>query len=162
MKNGILSGTLMLVLAFGVGCGDDDDDSGGSGDTCAKSCAAAQGANCPNQDESACKSECEQTLGQQMCQSENRAVVQCMADRPASDFECDSSGEATLKDGVCETEGMAVATCVLSSMGTGGAGGGGGGGGTYTCQDGSTIIPQDWVCDGGPPDCPDGDDEQGC
>jgi hypothetical protein len=167
MKNGILSGALMLVLAFGVGCGDDDDDSGGSGDICAKSCAAAQGANCPNQDESACKTECEAMLSMSTCQSENRALIQCSANKSASDFECDSDGEAALKAGVCDAQATAAATCLLGGMGgaggASGAGGaaGGGGGGTYTCQDGTTIIPEEWVCDG-EPDCPDGDDEQGC
>lgn len=164
MKNGILSGALMLVLTFGAGCGDDDDDgsSGGSGDLCTKLCAALKAVNCPNDDESACKTECNDMLDLPICQEENRALLECTIGRPSSDFECDDSGEADLKDGVCGAELTAMEACYSGGVGGTGGAGGTGGDGTYTCQDGTTIIPEEWVCDGGDPDCPDGDDEQGC
>ncbi len=162
MKSGMPISILALVLALGGGCGDDDDDSSGGGDLCAKACAAGMAASCPNDDESSCKTECEAMLGMQTCQAENRALVQCTGNQPASNFECDSFGEAELKSGICNAEGTAAMTCLLGGMGgAGGSEAGSGGGEWFDCGDGDSIPP-DWVCDGGEPDCANGADEQNC
>lgn len=112
----------MFVGALGFsltpGCGDDDDDGGGESirDLCEEACATAAGLSCPNDDAAACVSECavdEEALGP--CLQPARAALECVAERPASDWECDTDGEAALKDGICDEEGSALLVCVFGN-----------------------------------------------
>lgn len=110
---------LALGLTLSFACGDDggDGEDVGSRESistlCQRACATAASLSCPNQDDAACRNDCEQAEAAQTCQVEARTAVECFAGRPASDWECDEDGEATLKDEVCAAEGNAALACLF-------------------------------------------------
>ena len=118
--------TYIFACALGFlltpACGDDDDDDDGSNSgqsiqaLCQDACNTAAGLSCPNEDAATCVSDCE--LGGDLleaCQATAQAALECVSERPASDWECDADGEADLKDGICEAEGSALLACLFDN-----------------------------------------------
>lgn len=107
---------ILMAVGFSGGCGDDDGDGGGSSveSLCERGCAVTETLDCPN-DPADCQAAClsEYEAFDPACRSQLFAFGECVANRPAADFECDADGESTIRDGVCDAEATAAALCLF-------------------------------------------------
>jgi hypothetical protein len=121
--------SLCLSLMLGAACGDGDKESpadggsggnggngggsggaggggGPSGNFCMKGCALSVMLNCPNDVASTCVADCQSAVAlvgviAPNCVPQFEAALNCIANRPLSDWECDAEGQAGARDGVC-------------------------------------------------------------
>lgn len=103
---------LGFSLSLLSACGDDDEGASLQS-ICEKGCATIASLSCPDENATTCVSECEMGPSNfpDACRSQAIDVIECAANRPASDWECDSDGEAAPKEGVCAGEINAVVAC---------------------------------------------------
>jgi hypothetical protein len=113
--------TLMLLCLslFSVplvaGCGDDGSS---IEDSCKRGCAIAVTLKCPNDNAATCAADCKQGVDESVmakpaCKDKLTAALDCLSDRPATDWVCDDDGEANPKDDVCVTEKEAAGACLF-------------------------------------------------
>ncbi|HTV22417.1 MAG TPA: hypothetical protein VMG12_27200 [Polyangiaceae bacterium] len=120
--------TLLFVLgaSSAAACGDDGDDGGSRDSTqaiCDKGCARAATLACPyDGDVATCVSQCREDLESDIipeaCRPEAIGLLECLADRPVSEWICDENGEATVMEGACAPEMTAAQACVQRSSGS--------------------------------------------
>lgn len=150
--------TYIFVYALGLSlapaCGDDDDDHDGGGGResvqalCQQACTTAAGLSCPGDDDSTCVGDCELLEDvPEACLPAARTALECIAERPVSDWTCDADGESVLQDGLCNEEGNALLVCVLGET-----------------EDGTCPFEEDDECDDptGTALCPAGTDQVDC
>lgn len=118
MKHSKITAVLALgAFIFTAACGDDDDSSTGTSvqSLCERGCSTTASLSCPNDTPSTCVSECVEGYADspQECRQAMTSALECIANRPASDWECDDDGDVSLKEGVCTQEAFALFGCLL-------------------------------------------------
>ncbi len=108
-----------LVGSFLMACGSSDDDPPGGSSVDPANCAAvatkakalSQAVGCKD-NSATISSSCQSLYAAKKCTTEWAGLINCIAPRPASDFQCDSDNEFEPKANVCTTEQAAFSTCL--------------------------------------------------
>src|SRR5262245_47880463 len=98
---------LSLGFALSIACGDDDGSGQSIQTLCQRGCDREASLACPNSTPGTCVNECVTGVDAipEACQTQAHTVLECVVNRPASDWECGPDGEAGIKEGVCSAEG---------------------------------------------------------
>jgi hypothetical protein len=116
--------TKYLIVAFGLGvlalgCGSDDNSGSPSGAIDAKDCDAV-GARLKSlntavgctENSAQLTASCKFLYSSKLCTTQWEALVNCIAVKPATDFQCDADDELELKSGACNSQQAALDTCL--------------------------------------------------